>query len=100
MKSLLRMLLVATALLTSGALQVAAAVEDDGCCTGETEERGAPCPDCPPGLACACCQIRGAVPAAALEVAPAASPGVAMAVAAAEPSVGAPATDIFHPPRA
>lgn len=100
MTSLFRMLLVATALLSSGALQVAAAMGDDACCAGETEEKDASCPDCPPGLACACCPVRGAVPAAVLEVAPATSPGVAIAVATAEPNLGAPATDIFHPPRA
>jgi hypothetical protein len=100
MTSLFRMLLVATALLSSGALQAAAALGDDACCAGEAEEKDASCPDCPPGLACACCPIRGAVQAAVLEVAPATSPGVAIAVATAEPSLGASVTDIFHPPRA
>jgi hypothetical protein len=100
MTSLFRMLLIATALLSSGALQVVAAMGDDACCAGEKGERDASCPDCPSGLACACCPIRGAVQSAVLEVAPATSPGVAIAVAAAEPSVGASVTDIFHPPRA
>src|SRR5512139_1937720 len=100
MTSLFRMLLVATALLNSGALQVAAAMGDDACCAGETEEKDASCPDCPPGLACACCPVRGAVQASTLLVAPASSPGVSIAVAASEPSLGASATDIFHPPRA
>jgi len=100
MTSLFRMLLVATALLSSGALQVVADLGDDACCAGETEEKDAPCPDCPPGLACGCCPIRGAVQGAAPEVAPATAPGVAISVAAAEPSLGAPVTDIFHPPRA
>jgi hypothetical protein len=100
MISLFRMLLVATALLSSGALQVAAAMGDDACCAGETEEKDASCPACPPGLACACCPIRGAVHAAVLDVAPAPSPGVAIAAVTAEPSLGASVTDIFHPPRA
>ncbi len=100
MTPLVRMFLVATALLSSGALQVAAPFGADACCAGETEEKGAPCPDCPPGLACTCCPIRGAVQAAVLEVAAAPSPGVVIAVAAAEPSLGASVTDIFHPPRA
>jgi hypothetical protein len=94
------MLLVASALLSSGALQVAAAMGDGACCAGETEEKDAPCPDCPPGLACACCPMRGAVHATALEVAPAPSRGVAIAVVTSEPSLGASVTDIFHPPRA
>lgn len=94
------MLLVATALLTSGALQVAAAAGEDACCAGEGEPEGAPCPDCPLGIACSCCPARSAVHAAALELAPATSPGVAISIAAAEPSLGASAADIFHPPRA
>lgn len=102
MAAFFRMLLVLTALASSGAVQVAASLGDDLCCAGErgTEEEDAPCPDCPPGLACACCPIRGAVQAEAPEVAPAASAGVAIAVAAVEPSLGASVTDIFHPPRA
>jgi hypothetical protein len=100
MTSLFRMLVVATSLLSSGTLQVAAVMGDDGCCAGETEEKDASCPDCPPGLACACYSIRGAVQAVALEVAPATSPGAAIAIATAEPSLGAAVTDIFHPPRA
>ena len=100
MTSLFRMLLVATALLNSGALQVAAAMGDDACCAGETEEKDASCPDCPPGLVCACCPVRGAVQAATFVVAPASSPGVSIPVAASEPHLGASVTDIFHPPRA
>jgi hypothetical protein len=103
MLSFLRMLLIATALLTSGALQVAAGLGEDGCCpegAGQGEPEDAPCPDCPPGLACACCPIRGVVHAAALDVAPDGSSGVALVVAPAEPSLGASVTDIFHPPRA
>jgi hypothetical protein len=92
-----RMLLVAMALLTSGALQLAAAMGDDACCA---TEKGAPCPDCPAGVVCACCPIRGAVQVAVLEFAPATLPGVAIAVATTEPSLGAPVTNIFHPPRA
>jgi hypothetical protein len=65
MTSLFRMVLVVTALLTSGALQVAAAMGDDACCAGEAKEKDASCPDCPPGLACACCATRGAVQDAA-----------------------------------
>jgi len=97
MTSFFRMLLVAMALLTSGALQLAAAIGDDACCAAE---KGAPCPDCPAGAVCACCPIRGAVQVAMLEFAPATSPGVAIAVASTEPSLGALVTDIFHPPRA
>jgi hypothetical protein len=44
--------------------------------------------------------MRGAVQGVVLEVAPATSPGVAIAVATTEPSLGASVTDIFHPPRA
>jgi hypothetical protein len=97
-----RALLVATALLSSGALQVAATMGEDACCAGDAREEGqdASCPDCPPGLACGCCPLRGAVEAAAVEVAPAPSRGVAIAVVATEPSLGMSATDIFHPPRA
>ncbi len=96
MRSISRMILVAMALLTSGALQVAAAAGDDACC----EQKGAPCRDCPPGLVCACCPARGAVQAAIPEVAPVATPGVVMVVAGADPNVAAPASDIFQPPRA
>ncbi|HET6948788.1 MAG TPA: hypothetical protein VFI47_00330 [Acidimicrobiales bacterium] len=96
------MLLVATALLSSGALQLAGAAGDDACCAEGRGEEGkdASCPDCPPGLACACCPIRGAVQTAVLDVAPAPSPGAAIAVTIAEPSRRASVTDIFHPPRA
>ena len=100
MTSLFRMLLVATALLNSGALQVATAMGDGACCAGEAEEKDASCPDCPPGLVCACCPVRGAVQAETFVVAPAFSPGVSIAVVASEPSLGASVTDIFHPPRA
>lgn len=97
MKPVLRMLLVAVALLTSSAMQLAVALGDDACCPEEQDE-GAP--DCPPGLACACCPVRGAVQFATPELAPATSPGVAVVTAAAEPSLGAAASDIFHPLRA
>jgi hypothetical protein len=100
MTAFLRMSLVAAALLSSGALQVAVAMGDDGCCAGEAEQNESSCPDCPPGLACGCCPLRGAVPACAVDVAPAASPGLAISVAAAEPTFGGAAPDIFHPPRA
>lgn len=101
MPVLLRTLLVVTALLSSGALQVAAAAGDDACCPEERgEEENAPCPDCPPGLACACCPLRGAVHAAVLDVAPPSSQGAAIAVTSAAPSLRAAVTDIFHPPRA
>ena len=57
MTAFFRILLVAMALLNSGALQVVAAMgDDDACCAGETEEKDASCPDCPPGLACAAAQ--------------------------------------------
>jgi hypothetical protein len=92
----LRTLVVATALLTSGAPRLAAALGEDACCT---DEQGVPCPECPPGVACACCPIRGALQASTPEVAPARSRGIAIAVAAAEPSLVASGTDIFHPPR-
>lgn len=98
MTSLLRALLVATALLSSGVLQVAAAAED-ACCAGE--DRGdASCPDCPLGIACGCCAVRGVVQAGVPRVVPACSSGVTVPVAGDEPSLGARGTDIFHPPRA
>jgi hypothetical protein len=96
MTSSFRMLLIATALLMSGAVQAAAAIGEDACCAEEKGSR----PECPAGIACACCPIRGAVKTAAPEVGPSSSPGVAISVAAAEPSLGGSATDIFHPPRA
>ena len=99
MTSLLRAILVATALLSSGVLQVAAAAED-ACCAGDRSGRDASCPDCPLGVACACCAVRGVVHVAMPRVAPASSSGEAVPVAAAEPSLGARGTDIFHPPRA
>jgi hypothetical protein len=90
------------ALLSSGAPQLAATAGGDACCPEERgeEEKGAPCPDCPPGLPCACYPIRGAVLAEVHDVAPAQSPGAAIAVTSAEPSLRASVTDIFHPPRA
>jgi len=97
MPSFFRLLLVATALLSSGVLQVAATVGEDACCA---EDERSPCPDCPPGVACACCPFQGAVPVAAPEPAPPASPGAVVAIASAGPSPRAPGTDIFHPPRA
>jgi hypothetical protein len=103
MASFLRILLVATALLSGGVLQVAAAFGDDACCAGEQgskEGKHAPCTNCPPGVACACCPIRGTVESAPLVVPPAESSGVAVAVAVSEPIVGPSVTDIFHPPRA
>jgi hypothetical protein len=103
MRSFARILLVLAALLSSGALQVAAAASDDACCaeeTAPTERSHSSCGYCPPGLACACCPMRGAVQAGGPELVPGASPGVALAVAAAEPSLVASVTDIFHPPRA
>jgi hypothetical protein len=99
MARLFRILLLATALLSGGALQMAAAMGADACCE-ETGTGGEETP-CPPGLACACCPIRGAVQfAVAADVAPAPSPGVALAVATAEPTLCGHAADIFHPPRA
>ncbi len=97
MKSFFRTVLVATALLTSGAPRVLAALGDDACCA---EERDVPCPDCPPGLVCACCPMRGAVSAAVPDVAPAALHAVAVPVTAEEPVLLASASDIFQPPRA
>jgi hypothetical protein len=102
MTALARMLLVATALLSSGVLQVATAMGHDPCCAAEQDagERDASCPDCPPGLACSCCPVRGALQAAAPAIRPSALPGVPISVVAFEPSLGAPVTDIFQPPRA
>jgi hypothetical protein len=97
MKCFFRMVLVATALLTSGAPQVVAALGDDACCA---DERGVPCPDCPPGLVCACCPMRGALSAAVPDMTPAAAHAVSVAVAAEEPVLLASASDIFQPPRA
>lgn len=97
MKPFLRMVVAALALLTSGTLQLASALGDAPCCE---EERGDADADCPPGMACACCPIRGAVEIAALGVAPAASPGVAVPLVAVEPNPGAAVSDIFQPPRA
>jgi hypothetical protein len=111
MTSFARMLLVATALLTSGVLQVASAAREDACCAGETQAAGetqdtgetqhdAPCPDCPPGVACGCCPIRGAAQVTRAVVVADTSPGVALVVAASEPPSHGLAADIFHPPRA
>ncbi|MGB8932514.1 MAG: hypothetical protein WCC48_14825, partial [Anaeromyxobacteraceae bacterium] len=80
MPSFLRVLLVAAALLSSGALQVAASLGEDECCA---EEKGAPCQGCPPGAACMCCPLQGAVQAAAPELAPAATQGAAVVLASA-----------------
>lgn len=100
MASLLRILLVFAALLSGGVLQVASAMgDDDACCAGETNDEGAPCTNCPPGLACACCPLRGAVENAPV-VTPPESSGVAVTATCVEPVVGPPVTDIFHPPRA
>ncbi len=99
MTSYLRILLVAAALLSSGALEVASAIGESACCEGETSGEHGPCTDCPPGLACACCPIRAAIESVPV-VAPPAPSGVALAVTASEPVVGPPVTDIFHPPRA
>ena len=99
MTSFLRTLLIATALLTSGALQTAAAIGDDACCEDAGEEKGAPCSDCPLGVVCGCCPIRGAVEASSPAIAPETSPGVVVVLAAALPNVHASATDFFHPPR-
>jgi len=82
MSALFRSLVVAVTLLSSGVLQVAAAVGEDACCA---EERNAPCPDCPLGIACSSCPFRGAVQVAAPEFAPAASPIATVVTASAEP---------------
>jgi hypothetical protein len=97
----LRALLLAVALLTSGALQVAAAVGEDACCAEEQEQEAPlPCSGCPPGVACACCPSTGAVASSGPEVAPASSKGVGVVTAPPAPSALASASDIFHPPRA
>jgi hypothetical protein len=98
MKPLFRAFLLAGALLSSGALQVTAAVGEDGCCP---EDESVPCPDVPLGVACACaccpssCAVQGSPP----DVAPAASPAVAVAIVIAEPSLDASVAEIFQPPR-
>ncbi len=97
MKSFFRMVLVATALLASGAPQALAALGDDACCA---EERSVPCQDCPPGLVCACCPMRVAPAASAPSLAPVASPGIAVPVTVSEPAVEAFADGVFQPPRA
>jgi len=97
MSSFFRSLLVAASLLSSGVLQVAAAIGEDACCA---EERDAPCPDCPLGIACTCCPFRGAVQVAAPELAPVATPIATVVTVSAEPSPRASVADIFHPPRA
>jgi hypothetical protein len=101
MKPFLRLLLVSTALLASGALQVAAAAGEDACCAEERnpEEPGVPCPDCPPGLACGCCPVRGVQQPTAPVVAPAAAAGAVALAVVREPSGAGAADDIFHPPR-
>jgi hypothetical protein len=97
MPSLVRSLLVAAALLSSGVLEVAAGVGEDACCAGE---RSAPCPECPLGVACACCPVRGAVQVAAPELAPVASATATVVTVSAEPNPRMSVADIFHPPRA
>ena len=92
----------ARAQLRTGFVQASylAAAAEDACCAGDRSGGDASCPDCPLGVACACCAVRGVVHVAMPRVAPASSSGEAVPVAAAEPSLGARGTDIFHPPRA
>ena len=97
MPSFFRMVLVATALLSSGVLQVVASLGGDDCCA---KEDGSGCPELPPGLACGCCPHQGAVMTAAPEVAPLAARVGTVALVAAEPSARSTVADIFHPPRA
>lgn len=97
MTSFVRMLLVATSLLSSGVLQAAAAFGEDACCA---DEGGSTCPSLPPGVACACCPHQGADRFAVPDIAPVATPCAAVAGAAPEPSIRADAAEIFHPPRA
>ncbi len=97
MPTLVRTLLVAAALFSSGVLQVAAAAGEDACCA---EEREAPCADCPLGTACTSCPFRAAVRVDAPELAPAASPSATVVTASAEPPPRTSVTDIFRPPRA
>lgn len=97
MPSFVRMVLVATALLSSGVLQVAASPGGDDCCE---EERDSGCPELPPGLACGCCPHQGAVVAASPEVAPTAVPVGRVAVTVSAPSARSAVADIFQPPRA
>lgn len=97
MSSFPRMLLVAAALLASGAPQVLAALGDDACCAEEGDLSG---PGCPPGLSCVCCPMRIAPDAGAPSLAPAVAPGVAVSVAVAEPVADATPACVFQPPRA
>lgn len=99
MARLLRILLAVIAVLSSGVLQVASAMGEDACCSGEPTDQHGPCTDCPPGLACGCCPIRAAAVDAPI-VTPPASSGVAVTITCAEPPVGPAVTDIFQPPRA
>lgn len=91
------MVLVATALLSSGALRLAASPGGDDCCA---EEHGTGCPELPLGLACGCCPHQGAVVAAAPELAPIAVAVGRVALTVAPPSARSAAADIFQPPRA
>ena len=91
------MLLVATALLSSGVLQLAASLGGDDCCA---EEHGSGCQELPPGLTCGCCPHQGAITIASPEVAPTAARVERVALTFAAPSARSTVADIFHPPRA
>ena len=97
MSSFARMVLLATALLSSGVLQVAASLGEDDCCA---KDDGSGCPELPPGMFCGCCPHQGAVVAAAPEVAPVAVPVGRVAITLEAPSARSTVADIFHPPRA
>ncbi len=97
MPALLRAAVVALSLLASGVFELVAALEETSCCE-ESGEQEAPRPDCAAGVLCACC------PAAALPAPRIGTSGTAIVSGprglVAAPSLAAPTTDIFHPPRA
>jgi hypothetical protein len=96
MRTLSRTLLVTLALLTSGAVQLAAAEGSDDCCVQDDAQS----PECPPaGSCCDCCPVRAARTSASPDVAPANVLRVAVVVTAAEPLLGPSPDGIFQPPR-
>lgn len=97
MKAPFRAVLLAVALLSSGALQVAAAFGEDECCS---KEESVPCRGLPLGGACPCCPSNSAACSVAPDVAPRASFVAAIAIVVAEPRLCASIGEIFQPPRA
>jgi hypothetical protein len=96
-----RALCAALALATTAAQALPLAGGDDACCSEERapERDEAPCPDCPPGLACGCCAVRGVEPAATAALAPISTAGVGVAFVDATLAGRTAPADIFHPPR-